>query len=154
MKVKKIGTVGMILLFGTTSMIFGEGSDTSTKGTNISVENRVAVEKNMLEKKDIVIPKDVKSNSITEDEIMKALGGIETIQVMKSAKPKIVSESEPMVLSADRPKVIKKRRVTQKHKVTKYKRRVKRAKVTATEMDDLPMAKSYPMNYDVSKIIE
>ncbi len=135
MKVKKIGTVAMILLFGTTSMIFGEGDD-------IPIENRVAVEPN------------VKNNSATEDEIMKALGGIETIQVMKSAEPKIVSESEPMVLSADRPKVTKKHRVTKSKRRVRRVRRVKRAKVTATEMDDLPMAKSYPMSYDVSQITE
>ena len=111
MKVKKIGTVTIILLFGTTSFLFGD---------------------------------------VSEDAIAKALAGIDTITVMKSTAPKIVSESKPMVLSADKPKVIK------KHKVKRKVRRYRRAKpvVSTPIMDDLPMAKSYPMSYDVSQIKE
>ncbi|MCK5854689.1 MAG: hypothetical protein KAG56_05665 [Sulfurovaceae bacterium] len=138
MKVNKIGTVAMILLIGTTSVVFGDTNNTTTTDKNIAVENRVAVEKN------------VKSNSVTEAEIMKALGGITTIQVMKSATPKIVSESEAMVLNSDKPKVIKKRKVKRVKRKIRRNRRVQQA----TAMDDLPMAKSYPMSYDVSKITE
>ena len=43
----------------------------------------------------------------TEEEIMKAMTEISTTTVMKSSAPKIVSESEPMVLSSDKPKVDK-----------------------------------------------
>ena len=141
MKVKKIGTVATILLFGVTSLLFSESSDT----TAIPVENRVAVEKSTM---------NTSNRSATEDEIMKALGGITTIQVMKSAAPQIVSQSEPMVLKADRPKVIKKPKV--KRKTKRKVRTYRRAKpvATSTAMEDLPMAKSYPMSYDVSKITE
>ena len=115
MKVKKIATVAIILVFGTTSILLGESS---------------------------------------EDAISKALAEINTITVMKSSAPKIVSESEPMVLSSDRPKVTKKRKVRHhtKRKVRRH-RRVEPA-LSATDMENLPMAKSYPMNYDVSNITE
>jgi hypothetical protein len=117
MKVKKIATVAIILLFGCTSFVFCEtnksGSDT------------------------------------TEADIMKALGDISTITVLKSAKPKIVYESEPMVLGSDKPKVTKKQT-----KVKRVKRKYRRATQTKASMEELPMAKSYPMSYDVSKITE
>ena len=104
----------------------------------------------------------------TEDEIMKAMTQISTTTVMKSSAPKIVSESEPMVLSSDKPKIDKpkinkvkidkpKVQVSKKQKSSKTKKRVKlkhkRVKKIA-EMEDLPMAKSYPMSYDVSQITE
>lgn len=137
MKVRKIGRIGIMLLLGTTSILFGE-SDTDK---NIPVENRVTVEKSI---------RSIPSKSLTEDEIMKAMGGITTTQVMKSSAPTIVSESEPMVLSEERPKVTKKRII---NKTKRKARRVKRVQ-RATAIDDLPMAKSYPMNYDVNLIKE
>jgi sporulation protein YlmC with PRC-barrel domain len=96
--------------------------------------------------------------SATEDEIMKALSGISTTTVMKSSAPKIVSESEPMVLSSDKPKVDKlKVKVSKKQIRSKTKKRVKikykRVK-KVVKMEDLPKAKSYPMSYDVSQITE
>ena len=115
MKVKKIVTVTMILLFGTTGVIFGDSS---------------------------------------EDAIAKALADINTIKVMKSAEPKIVSESEAMVLSTDVVEVTKKSKPKHKHKRKIRKHRRAKPVITATDIDDLPMAKSYPMDYDVSQITE
>jgi len=96
--------------------------------------------------------------SATEDEIMKAMSEISTTTIMKSSAPKIVSESEPMVLSSDKPKVDKlKVKVSKKQICSKTKKRVKikykRVK-KVVKMEDLPMAKSYPMSYDVSQITE
>jgi len=98
----------------------------------------------------------------TEDEIMKAMREISTTTVMKSSAPKIVSQSEPMVLSSDKVKVkIKdKVKVSRKQKSSKTKKRVRRKHKRVervekvAEMEDLPMAKSYPMSYDVSQITE
>jgi len=90
----------------------------------------------------------------SEDAIAKALSGINTITVMKSAEPKIVSESEPMVLRSDRVKVTKKSK--SKRKIKRKVRRYRRTQpvVSDVAMEDLPMAKSYPMSYDVSQITE
>ena len=91
----------------------------------------------------------------SEDAITKALAEINTVKVMKSTAPQIVSESEAMVLSADIPKeVTKKSKVKRKIKRKVRRHRRTRPVVRATSMEDLPMAKSYPMDYDVSNITE
>jgi DNA polymerase elongation subunit (family B) len=123
MKVKKIGTVAIILMFGYITLATGA----------------------------------------TEDEIMKAMAEISTTTVMKSSAPKIVSESEPMVLSSDKPKIDKSKidklkvKVSTKQTNRKIRKRVKikhKRVNKIAEMEDLPMAKSYPMSYDVSQITE
>lgn len=131
MKVKKIGTVAIIVMFGATSMLWSKES--------VSIENRVAVEPNSLDIKST----NHSSANVTEDEIMKALSAIKTIEVMKASDPRIVSKSKPNVKKKHRNHV--KRKVRRKRRVNK---------ISDVDMENLPMAKSYPMSYDVSQITE
>ena len=108
---------------------------------------------------------DTKSTTLSmEEQIKKALGEVESIKVMKGTKSKIVSESKAEVLDEDKLKIEKKRTVKKKKHVkrkrtvkqkNRVKRRVKKVVVETKEhIDSLPMAKTYSMDYDTSKIKE
>ena len=95
-----------------------------------------------------------------EEQIKKALGEVEPIKVMKTTASKIISESKAEVLDEDKPKIEKREMVKNKKRVAKkvkkkLKQRVKKVVIqTEDKMDSLPMARTYSMDYDVSKIKE
>jgi len=103
-----------------------------------------------------------------EDQIKKALGGVEQMTVMKASEPKIISESEAKALESKKPKRVK--RASKTKDVTRNKKSIKKRIVKKTavkkrpskkkivkkevNIDDLPMAKTYSMDTDTSTINE
>jgi hypothetical protein len=89
------------------------------------------------------IDKNTQTPDLIEEQIQKALLGISTLKVLKEGESKIIFESEAKVLNSDQPKKRKKRKTR--------KRRLKRKNIN---IESLPLAKTYPMDYDLSKIQE
>ncbi len=135
MKNKRVILVA--LLAGLTSLSFAESNLTQ--------------EANVTEVTTTVVASESSSSDAMEEQILKALAGVTSLTVLKEGESKIVSESEAMVLDKDKPKVVKK--VKRKIRRTTHKKRIKRKKKSAN-MDNLPMAKTYSMDYDVSLIKE
>jgi hypothetical protein len=92
------------------------------------------------------IDKNTQTPDLIEEQIQKALLGISTLKVLKEGESKIIFESEAKVLNSDQPKKRKKRK-----KRKTRKRRLKRKNIN---IESLPLAKTYPMDYDLSKIQE
>ena len=104
------------------------------------------------------------STEVTEEQIAKALEGVNSLTILKEGESKVIYESEAMVLEADRPKV-KKNSPKTVAKV-KVKRAVHRKPVhvqthvepvyqeVSVDMDNLPMATTYSMETDLSEITE
>jgi len=132
-----------LLLGGLTSIGFAESNNSMEM--NSSQEKNTSTELHV-EKKVTQTPS---TPSSMEEQIQKALLGISSLKVLKEGESKIVFESEAMVLEQDKPKTIKK----PKKKRTTHKR-VIRKKEPSIDMDNLPMAKTYPMDYELSKIKE
>ena len=134
------------LLVGLTTIGFSEN--------NTSLEKNKTKEDNgtkPIKVEEKVAPKTSVTDSM-EDQIQKALLGVSSLKVLKAGESKIVFESEAMVLDRDKPKEVKK--IKKKRKVRKKSIRRKHKTVKSADMNDLPMAKTYPMDYELSKIKE
>ena len=90
-----------------------------------------------------------KSSDSMEEQIKKAMAGVEQITVLKSSENKIVSVSEASIIDEAKPKTSLKKL---KRKIKKRATRKLKRKVKTVDLSSLPMAKTYPMNDDVSTI--
>ncbi|MCH9740410.1 MAG: hypothetical protein K0U38_06175 [Epsilonproteobacteria bacterium] len=152
-KSSKLSLIGILICLGTYSM----ADSNVSVDKNSTTKQVVPTKEKVVEVKEPVVKQPVqeKSSDSMEEQIKKAMAGVEQITVLKSAEPKIVSESEAMVLDAQESKTVvaPMRKKIKKSVKKRVKKRIKR-KVETVDFDSLPMAKTYPMDYDVSKIKE